>query len=115
MLCPGAIFKGKLGPLTEYPLPLVSRPQRVNSPGRMLVNTTGNVDVLPTATAPNDRVEGLAIAASRVVPVPSTGSSNFVFDPTSVNATFAPFHPIVLGVKVTLRLRLCPGLRTSGR
>src|ERR1700730_3645208 len=89
--------------------------QRVNSRERMLVNTTGNVDVLPTATVPNVRVEGLALAASRRVPVPSTGSSNFVFDPTSVSATFPPLHPIALGVKVTLRLKLCPGLRTSGR
>lgn len=71
-LCPAARVKGRAGPLVENPLPVVVIAERVKSPERAFVSTTGTVALVPIATLPNDAMEGLAVTASLLTPVPST-------------------------------------------
>ena len=63
-LCPTARVKGKVGPLTENSLPVVWKAERLVFQDRLLVSTTGSVELVPTATWPNDTIEGLAVTAS---------------------------------------------------
>jgi len=55
----------------------------------------------------------LALTASLLTPVPATAS--VVFDPSLKNLIVPPAHPVVVGVKLTVRSILCPAAKTSGR
>src|SRR5208282_54470 len=73
-LCPTPRVKGNVGPLIENPPPAIWSPDRVIFQERAFVSTTGTVDMVPIATWPNDTIEGLAVTASLLTPVPSTSS-----------------------------------------
>jgi hypothetical protein len=72
MVCPGLRVIGKVGPLSENPLPEVWTAVTVSFHERAFVMTSGKVVWDPVATDPNDSAEGLAIADSLLTPVPST-------------------------------------------
>ena len=61
MLAPAERVKGKPGPLAENPPPVVCKPLTVTELEPVLVTTTGEVALLPTATWPNDTAVGLAV------------------------------------------------------
>src|SRR5208283_5846975 len=71
-LCPTPRANGSVGPLIENPLPDVWSEESVTGQERAFVSTTGTVDVAPTATWPNETIEGLAVTGSEFSPVPST-------------------------------------------
>jgi len=112
-LCPTPRVKGNVGPLIENPLPLVWSAERVIFQERAFVSTTGTVDVAPIATWPNDTIEGLAVRAAALSPVPPTLRS--AVDALLKNLIVPPVHPIVVGVKLTFRSTLCPAGKTNGR
>jgi hypothetical protein len=114
-LCPTARVKGKVGPLTENSLPVVWKAERLVFQDRLLVSTTGSVELVPTATWPNDTIEGLAVTASLATPVPPTSSVRVGFDALLENLTAPGVHPSAVGVKLTLTSTLCPASKTSGR
>lgn len=97
----------------ENPLPIVWSDQRVTCQERAFVSTTGTVDVVPIATWPNDTIEGLALTAWLLVPVPPT--LRLVLDALVRNLIVPPVHPVVVGAKLTVRLTLWPADKTSGR
>ena len=49
-LCPPFKLRGKVGPLTEKPLPVVVSAESVTCPERVFVSTTGTVELFPTDT-----------------------------------------------------------------
>jgi hypothetical protein len=73
------------------------------------------VELLPITTWPNDTIEGLALKDSTLTPVPSTPSTRFASEALLEKLIFPPVHPIAVGVKVTLKSKLCPAAKTSGR
>jgi hypothetical protein len=112
-LCPTPRVTGNEGPLIENPLPVAWRDQRVTCQERAFVSTTGTVDLDPSATCPNDTIEGLAATGSLLRPVPPT--LRLAVDALLKNLIVPPVHPVVVGAKVTFRLILCPADNTSGR
>jgi hypothetical protein len=114
-LCPAPRVKGNVGPPIENPLPDVPTPERVTVQERPFLSTTGTVELAPIATWPNDRLEGVAVTASLLTPVPATSIARVAFDALLENLTVPTFHFIDVGVKLTLRSTLCPASKTSGR
>ena len=114
-LCPAPRVKGNVGPLIENPAPVVWSAERVTFQERAFVSTTGTVEMVPIATWPNDTIEGLAVTASLLTPVPLTSSPRIASAVLLENLIVPPVHPIAVGVKLTLRSTLCPAGKTSGR
>jgi len=112
-LRPTPRVRGNVGPLKENPLPDVWIAEMVTGQERAFVSTTGNVDVAPIVTWPNETIEGLAVTASEFLPVPSALRSRV--DTLLKNLIVPPVHPIVAGAKVTPTSTLCPADKTSGR
>jgi hypothetical protein len=69
-LFPAARVIGKLGALTENSLPTVWKVEIVLPQGRMFVTTTDFVELVPTATEPNERLAGLRVRGSLFTPIP---------------------------------------------
>lgn len=76
---------------------------------------TDRVAWVPTATWPNETLEGAAVNGSLWTPTPPTTRSRLGFDAVLVNVTFPPIHPAVFGEKTTFRATLCPAARLMGR
>jgi hypothetical protein len=114
-LCLASKVRGNVGPLVENPTPVSRRAERLIFHERAFVNTTGRVEMVPIATCPNDTIDGLAVTASLLTPVPRTSSGRIAFDALLINLIVPPVHPIAVGVKLTFNSTLCPASRTSGR
>ncbi len=113
-LCPGSKVKGSVGPLTENPLPDVPSFDMVKFEEREFVSTTGTVELVPIATWPNDTLEGLEVPHSLRVPAPETATASVSFDALLEKLMVPYVHPVIVGVKTTLRSTLCPAGKTSG-
>jgi hypothetical protein len=114
-LCPAPRDKGNMGPSIENPTPVLWRAARVIFHERAFVSTTGTVDTVPIATRPNDTIDGMAVTASLLTPVPLTSSGRIAFAASPTNLIVPPVQPIAVGVKLTYSSTLCPANKTSGR
>ena len=112
-LCPTPRVTGNEGPLIENPLPVAWSDLSVTCQERAFVSTTGTVDVDPSATWPNDTIEGLALTAWLLVPVPPT--LRLALDALLRNLIVPPVHPVIVGAKLTLKSTLWPADKTTGR
>jgi hypothetical protein len=81
----------------------------------MLVNTTDFVELVPTATWPNEMLVGLTVRGSLVTPVPPSLSRRDGFEAVLVNVTLPPIHSLAVGANVTLRGTLSPADKINGR
>ena len=79
-----------------------------------MVSTTDRVVLAPTATWPNETVEGLAVKVSLVAPVPWSCTSRVEFEAFPVKKIHPPVHPVLVGEKVTFSVALCPAGRVKG-
>jgi len=70
ILCPALRVTGNAAPLTENPAPDSCSALRVTLNERVLVNTTGRVELLPTVIWPKERLDGLAVTPAVFAPVP---------------------------------------------
>ena len=70
ILCPVLRVIGNVAPLTENPAPDSCSALRVTLNERVLVSRTGSVELFPTVTWPNERLDGLAVTPALFVPVP---------------------------------------------
>jgi hypothetical protein len=77
-------MRGKVGPLTAKPFPVVFSAESVTCAERVLVSTTGTVELCPTNTEPNETLEGLATTPSPFAPVPLILSSKSEFEASLV-------------------------------
>jgi hypothetical protein len=73
------------------------------------------VELPPTATWPNETLEGLAPKVSLVAPVPSSSTLRTEFEALLVNVATAPVHPVLVGEKVTFSATLFPAGRINGK
>ena len=80
-----------------------------------MVNTTDCVVLVPTATWPNETLEGLAVTLSLVAPVPWSCTSRVEFEALLVKKIHPPVHPVLVGEKVTFSAALCPACRVRGK
>lgn len=76
---------------------------------------TDNVDLLPTATFPKERLEGAAVSGSLLTAFPWTPILRLVLEAVLVTVTLAEFHPADVGEKVIVALTVWPAARTTGR
>jgi hypothetical protein len=114
ILCPGLKVIGNVGPLTENPLPVDWKAEIFTFQERRLVSTTGRVELVPTATCPKERLEGLIPIPSLVTPVPRTAKRSVGFEASLVNVTVPGVHPVVVGEKITFSETLCPAGTING-
>jgi hypothetical protein len=115
MLCPPLKVKGNAGPLTENPVPVVCQAESFTFQERVLVRTTGSVELDPTDTWPNETLAGLAVKLSLVVPVPRMFNRSAGFEAVLVNVPTPGTHPATVGEKITLSETLCPAARFKGK
>lgn len=116
ILCPALRVIGSVAPLTENPAPDNCSAVRVNFHVRVLVSTSGSVELLPTATWPNERLEGLAVIPALVNPVPASCNRSCGFEALLVKVMLLPgTYPVVVGENVRLTEVLCPAPRVKGK
>lgn len=63
VFCPAARIRGKVGPLTENPAPVIAAWEIVMLVVPVLVATAGKVLLLPIVTFPKLRVAGLSVSS----------------------------------------------------
>jgi hypothetical protein len=114
-LWPGSRVNGVAGALTEKALPVVWKPASLIFQERSLVSVIVCSELLPTATCPNAKLEGLAVAVSLVTPEPASSSKRDEFDALLVKLDCAPNQPVVVGENVTATVELSPADKVSGR
>jgi len=91
-----------LVPLIENTLPVVCTPEIVTDEVRAFVRTRGKLSLFPTATWPNDRVDGVAVTAMLFTPLPPTCTVRVGLDALLENSIDPGVHPVVEGVKLIL-------------
>ena len=70
--------------------------------------------MLPTVTLPKLRLVGFDPSVPGVTPVPDNGIVNVGFEAVEVMVTLPLALPAEAGVKVTLKLALCPAVKVTG-
>lgn len=70
--------------------------------------------MLPTVTFPKLRVAGLEARAPGVTPVPVSGMVRVGFDELEVTVRLPLALPEATGLKLTLKLTLCPAVSVTG-
>lgn len=75
-----------------------------------LVKVTRRVSLLPVGTLPNATLGGLAVNDLPDTPQPRTLNWAALL----LNAMFPLSSPVAAGLKVTVKLALCPGAKVSG-
>ena len=79
-----------------------------------LVRVSDKVVLLPTCTLPKLRLDGFAVTAPAVTPVPDSETLSVGLDPLLMIARFPLAAPADCGANVTLNVALCPAGRVSG-
>src|SRR5208282_74677 len=113
--CPPSRVKGNSAPLTENGLPVMTNFWMVTVQERLFVNSTGIVELSPTATFPNSRLAGLALKVSLVVPEPDNPTVSAPPNELVLNVTCPFCAPAAVGEKVTLSSRLSPAVSVNGK
>lgn len=114
-VCPVASVTGRLGPLTENPVPVNCSAVMVLLCGLGLLSTIEWVALLPTFICPKDKLEGLAVSASVLAPQPSVPICRLGFVALLVMVIIPLACPVLLGLKVTLRAMLWPAFTFTGK
>jgi hypothetical protein len=114
-LWPPGRVRGKISPLTVKAGFVVCAAEISAVQVCKFVRTTDRLDLLPTVTWPNDRLEGVADSASWFTPVPPTSTTRFELEALLANPIVPPVHPSAAGMKVTFTSRLCPAGTSTGR
>jgi len=79
-----------------------------------LVTVSDRDWLLPTVTLPKLRLVGFDPSVPGVTPVPDNGIVNVGFEAVEVMVTLPLALPAEAGVKVTLKLALCPAVKVTG-
>ena len=68
----------------------------------VLVSVSDRLELAPTCTLPNTRLEGLADSVPGVTPVPESEMVRLGFEPLEVTLTLPLPVPLAVGAKVTV-------------
>ena len=100
-LWPAFRVNGRPGPLTENSPPLVFRLEMTALNERLLVSTTGSVELFPTATVPKLADAGVATRACCATPVPPTSTAMVGSVALLLNEICPAVYPPEVGAKFT--------------
>lgn len=114
-LCCPLSFNGNVAPLIENSLPKICMAVMVTAQCRAFVRTRGRLELPPTGTWPNDRVDGEAVTAWLSTPLPPVCTLTVELGPLPENLIIPPVQPVVVGVKLMLTSTLWPAGTTSGK
>jgi hypothetical protein len=95
VLCPAARVSGKVIPLTVNPEPVAVTCEMFTLDPPELVSVSDAVWLFPVCTLPKLTVEGLAVSAPAVVPVPESAIAREAFDALLVTLTAPVTAPLV--------------------
>ena len=115
VLCPAAMsVTGVVIPLMENPEPLIVAEEIVTLTPPVLVTVSDRDCLFPTVTLPKPRLVGFAPRAPGASPVPDKGIARVGLDAFEVSVTVPVVLPAETGVKVTVKVVLCPAVRVIG-
>lgn len=114
VLCPPFRVSGVLIPLKPKPVPVVLTWVTEILVVPVLVIVSDNVAVLPVFTVPKPRLVGFALSAPGVPPVPDSDTVNVGLVAVESIVRVPLALPLAVGVKVTVKVALCPPFRVSG-
>ena len=81
----------------------------------LAVRLADAVPLVPTTTLPSAKVPGVTVSwPAAATPVPDNGMVNVGFEAVEVMVTLPLALPAEAGVKVTLKVALCPAVRVTG-
>lgn len=114
-LCPDTRFSGKDSPLTENSLPVMLAEDTATEP-LLAVKFAICVRLDPTVTLPKSRAAGVTVScpALTTVPVPARGTEREGLAALELTASDPFTDPLDVGAKVTLKVKLWPGLKVTG-
>jgi hypothetical protein len=114
VLCPAPSVNGVVIPLKLKPVPLIPTCEMMTLDPPVLVTVADKTRLLPTCKLPKARLVGLDPNAPAATPVPARGMVSAGFDPFDVMVTLPLSLPADCGVKLTLKLVLCPAPSVNG-
>ena len=113
--CPAARLKGRLIPLTLYPLPLAAAWLIFTVVPPEFVSAIESVWLVPVCTFPKARLEGFDSSDPGVAPVAASGIFRDGFVASLAMVTIPLTAPAVCGAKETLKPWLCPAASVNGK
>jgi hypothetical protein len=113
-LCPAVSVTGVVIPLRVKPAPLIVAEEIVTLTPPVLVTVSDRDCLFPTVTLPKLRLVGFAPKAPGVTPVPDKGIVRVGLDAFEVSVTLPVTLPADAGLKVTVKVVLCPAVRVTG-
>src|SRR5271166_1233639 len=113
--CPAGITTGNDTPLRTKAEP-VTLPEATVTFSPLALSVPFCCEFVPTATLPKSIVVGLTANCPRGtdVPVPVNGMARFEFDASETTETLPASFPEEGGAKMTVKVKCCPGVSTSG-
>ena len=114
-LCPAVSVTGKLSPLMLKPVPLAEAAEMVSVVPPEFVSVSVSDFEVPFCTFPNARLAGFATRSPCDAPVPDRAIVKLGFEPSDVMVTLPLTAPLAAGVKVTVKVVLCPAVSVTGK
>ena len=111
---PAGMVKGKVSPLRLNSEVLAEAEVTVTL-APLALSVTGRLLLAPTTTLPKLKLPGLTENWPAAVPLPDKATDGCVPDASDTSAIFPLADPADCGVKVTLKVKLCPAPRVRGR
>ena len=112
-VCPAGMVKGRAGPLSVNSALLTDAEETVT-----LEPVALSVAVMfllcPTVTLPKPKLDGATPNVPTAVPVPDKPMDGKVFDAFDTTETLPVGLPAACGVKLTLKVKLCPASMVNG-
>ena len=116
LLWPEAKVKGRLKPFTVNPLPVTAACVMVTLEPPELLRVSAMLRLFPVCTLPKLRLDGFAVRAPCVTPVPDKGILSVGLEALLLREREPLAAPADCGAKTTLKLGLlCPGAKVKGK
>ena len=113
-VCPGAKLVGRLKPLTLNPVPVIMACETVTAVPPLFVKLPDWFCFVPTATFPKLKLDGVAVNAPALAPVPVRAAVSVESAAFETMVMLPEPAPDCVGAKVTLKAVLWPGARVRG-
>jgi hypothetical protein len=112
-LCPDAIVIGNDCPLSVKLAVLILAELTITFEPVALSDAC-RLTLVPSTTLPKFKFVGLTASWPAAVPVPESGIVKFEFDAFETKEMLPPALRADCGAKITLNVRVCPGVRVTG-
>lgn len=112
-VCPAAMVRGSAGPLSLNSALLTDADETVTL-ALVALSVAVMFLLCPTITLPKPKLVGETPNVPTAVPVPDKLIAGRVFDAFETTETLPVGLPAACGVKLTLKVKLCPALMVNG-